>query len=131
MKSKFLTELDFHLAPGSDEIYILDKPLIYRSRILNRTIYVPTGFQSDLASVPRVPFVFWFWGGRVHREGVLHDYLYRIDSVPVVSKKVADAVFFEAMTSRGKEVFVRYPIFWGVVIGGGSSYHQRKIDFKF
>lgn len=131
MKSKFITGLDFHMSPGSDEIYILDAPLVYQSALLKRKVYVPPGFQTDLASVPRVPIVFWFWGGRAHREGVLHDWLYRIDSAPLVSKKVADAVFFEAMESRGKGRMVRYPMWWGVVLGGGGSYHQRNIDFEF
>lgn len=125
--TKFLTELDFHLKAGSDNIYVLDESLMYHSSLLKRYIEVPVGFETDLASVPRVPFVYSFWGGKAHREGVLHDYLYRIDSFPVVSFSDANEVFFEAMKLRGKGVFVRYPMWWGVCLGGRSSYHKKRV----
>jgi len=127
MKSKFLTDLDFHLKSGSDKIYILDSPLVYYSEILNRTITVPPVFYTDLASVPRLPIVFWFWGGKVHREGVLHDYLFRKDSDPVVSFWMANSIFKEAMIARGKPFCVTYPMFSGVTVGGYPSYHKKMV----
>jgi hypothetical protein len=126
--AKFLTELDARLL-DDDEVWVLDAPLVYQSDLVGR-VEVPKGFQTDLASVPRVPIVFWFYGGRAHREGVVHDYLYRIDSNPGVDKSIADKVFFEAMECRGKGIFVRWPMYWGVKFGGFGSYHKRMVEDK-
>jgi hypothetical protein len=128
--SKFLNELCFHLKEDSDKIHVLDKPLIYYSSSLDNYITIPAGFETDLASVPRLPIAYWFWGNKAHREAVLHDYLYRIDSVPVVTFSEANQLFFEAMECRNKSVCVRYPMYWGVCIGGHSSYHKRKVFDK-
>jgi hypothetical protein len=123
--AKFLTELDIKCV--NDDLWELDSPLIYESDILERTVSMPKGFRTDLASVPRIPLVYMAWGGRAHREAVLHDYLYRIDSDPVVSFSIANAVFYEAMKAREKPFYVRYPMFWGVCLGGITSYHKRKV----
>ena len=111
-----------------EAIWVLDEPLVYFSACLTKQIVIPKGFETDLSSVPRIPFVFWFWGGRSHMEGVLHDYLYRKDSKPVVSFSEANKVFLEAMESRGKPRRVRYPMYAGVVIGGKFSYHKRFVN---
>jgi len=123
----FLGELCLELKPGKERVWILTQSLSYYSLILKRWILIPAGFETDLSSVPRVPFVFWFWGGRAHREGVLHDFLFRKDSDPVVSFSMANRVFLEAMKSRGKPWNVRYPMYWGVCAGGYWSYHKRKV----
>lgn len=124
--SKFLTGLKIGLRPDSDRIYVLQVPLVYQSDLIGR-VQIPEGFQTDFASVPRIPFVYMAWGDRAHREAVLHDYLYRSNSKPTVPFSVANEVFFEAMKSRGKPWHVRYPMYWGVVIGGGLSYHKRRV----
>ena len=128
MKSEFITDLYVELKPSrDDEIWVVTKPLVYNSAILDCQVVIPPGFESDLSSVPRIPVVFWFWGGRAHREGIAHDFLYRRDSVPVVSFSTANLVFLEAMKSRGKPWNVRYPMFYGVTIGGYWSYHKRLV----
>jgi len=123
----------------------LDSPLRYWSERLGILIIVPPWYElesdssqegeppkfyTDLASVPRVPVFYVMWGARAHREAVLHDYLYRCDSVPVVSKSQADSCFLEAMKSTGKPFYVRWPMYWGVVLGGGHSYHRKKVRDK-
>ena len=127
MKSKFLNELHISLKPSGEGIWILDEELLYNSAILNRTIGVPRGFETDLSSVPRVPFVYWWWGGKAHREGVLHDYLYRKNSTPIVKFSVANSIFLEAMVSRGKPFYIRHPMYTGVVVGGWPSYHKKLV----
>lgn len=128
MKSLFITELKAHLK--GDKIWVLDEPLIFYSRLLKMTICVPADFETDLSSVPRVPFAFWFWGGRAHREGVLHDALYRIDSPVIVSYSIANKVFLEAMESRGKPLMVRWPMYLGVCAGGWTAFHKKKMIDK-
>ena len=127
--AKFLTELDAKLI-DDDGIWELDAPLVYESDLLYCTVTVPKGFQTDFASVPRIPVVYMFFGDKAHRESVLHDYLYRIDSSPTVSYNKANGVFYEAMKLRGKSIFVRYPMWWGVCGFGFSSYHKKKVGDK-
>lgn len=127
--SQFITELCCHLK-DDDCVWVLDKPLGYYSSLLKCLVTVPTGFETDLASVPRLPFIYTLWGGKAHREGVLHDYLYRKDAVPGVPRRDADRVFLEAMELRGKPRRVRYPMYLGVRIGGWTAYHKHLVADK-
>lgn len=126
--SKFLTELEVCLV-DDDDTWILRSPLVYESNIVG-TVTVPAGFLTDFASVPRVPVVYRLYGDRAHRESVLHDYLYCLDSVPLVSFSDANKVFFEAMECRGKPFYIRHPMYWGVCLGGLPYYHRRKVGEK-
>lgn len=105
----------------SDGVWLLLSPLRYGD------IVIPEGFYTDFASVPRVPFVFEAWGDRAHREATLHDYLYRIDSIPVVSRAEADRIFLEAMLSTGKPTRIAYPMYWGVRLAGWTAYHKKNV----
>jgi hypothetical protein len=123
--SKFLTQLEASLL-DDDVVWELDSPLVYESDFLKETITVPKGFQTDFASVPRfIPIASNTLLDKSHRESVIHDYLYRDDSLPLVTQKEADEVFFEAMTVRGKSKWVRYSMWAGVRIGGFTSYHKK------
>ena len=124
---KFLSVLDVRCK--DDRTWILAEPLIYESDILGR-IEVPRGFETDFASVPRMPIFYMFYGDRAHMESVLHDYLYRNDCAPPASFMQANRVFLEAMAARGKAIYVRWPMFLGVVIGGLPSYHRRNVGDK-
>jgi len=126
--SEFLTELDARLK-DDDRVWVLDSPLIYVSDLFGK-IEVPAGFETDFASVPRVPVAYMLFGDRAHRESVLHDYLYRIDSRPPATFSEANAVFLEAMEVRGKSYFVRYAMYWGVVLGGWGSYHKKRVGIN-
>jgi len=142
MKSGFTTGLSADLKEGTDNVWIIDKPLKYFSELLNCLIIVPPWFESetaekedsffetDFASVPRVPIVYTAWGDRAHREAVLHDYLYRVDSVPQVTFDQANKVFLEAMESTGKPWWIRKCMYWGVCLGGQASYHKLKVRDK-
>jgi hypothetical protein len=127
--SKFLTELRAPLKNGSETVYVLEESLIYQSDLAGR-VEVPTGFETDLASVPRLPLVYWAFGGRAHREAVIHDCLYLIDSNPGVDCSIANKVFLEAMKARGKPFYVYYPMYLGVKLGGFASYHKRYVGDK-
>ena len=71
----------------------LTEPFKYESDILGCTISVPAGFISDFESVPLIR-------GCSRRAGVIHDYLCRIDSDPVIPKSIAADVYLEAMAYR-------------------------------
>jgi len=122
----FISPLDLDNHPEDEGCWLLRSPLVYESGLIGRVV-VPAGFCTDLASVPRLPLVYWLWGGRAHREGVLHDYLYRIDSEPIVEFSTANRVFLEAMKSRDKPWWVRWPMYLGVCAGGLASYHKKLV----
>jgi len=126
--SKFITELNVKCV--SDNLWLLCDTLVFKSTLIG-TVKVPSGFLTDFASVPRVPIAYIFFGDRAHREAVIHDYLYRTDSKPSVTKHTADKVFLEAMKDRGKSWFVRSSMYLGVCLGGGFSYHKRNVMDEF
>lgn len=125
--SEFLTELDFKISPSNENVFILKAPLVYYSSLLGREITARDGFNTDLASVPRIPIIYELWGNRAHYEAVIHDLLFRKDSEPVVPFMTANRVFLEAMECRGKPYRIRYPMFWGVCIGAYPAYHKRRV----
>ena len=122
--SKFLTEMDVRCI--DDGAWILVSDRCYESDLLG-LITVPAGFQTDFASVPRVPVFYMMFGDRAHRESVLHDFLYRLDAVPPATRSQADDVFLEAMKERGKGFFVRRIMYWGVRVGGWTAYHKKLV----
>lgn len=74
---KFLTEPPFKRLPDKDgrRQWELTGKLIYESNTVD-IIVVPKGYVTDFSSVPRLPFVYWLFGGRGDLEGALHDFLY-------------------------------------------------------
>jgi len=129
MKSEFITDLVVELL-DEDKIWELHERLSYWSKELNCQIDIEVGFHTDLASVPRVPVLYLKWGNRAHREAVIHDYLYRIDSVPIVTFDQANLVFREAMIVRGKPKDIYEGMYKGVCLGGKSSYHKKYVEDK-
>lgn len=125
--SRFVSDLETKLI-NDDSVWELIRPLTYWSDYLNDMIIVPAGFKTDFASVPRVPVAYTLFGDRAHRESVIHDYLFRKDSVPNVSFMTANKVFLEAMTLRGKSALVRYSMFLGVCIGSIFCFHKKKVN---
>lgn len=120
--SEFLTPLDVRFI--RDELARLLGPLRYRSDYLAKLIHdhvqatgrppawvtalgprgmsghvdVPAGYETDFASVPRWPVVYWLAGGRATSEAVVHDYLCNPGRPGVrVPWAVGAAVFREAM----------------------------------
>lgn len=88
----FLTPLDAR-AEGDDHWRLL-APLRYQSDVPGvGVLEVPSGFLTDLASVPRLPLVFWLVGDRAHQPGAVHDWLYVSG---LTSQAAADALFYEA-----------------------------------
>jgi len=84
------------------------------------TIVVPTGFITDLDSVPRVPLFYAMLKGFTVRAATIHDYLYKTQR----GKAFADNMFLAAMYDEGIPAFRRYPIYWGVSMFGRSAYES-------
>jgi hypothetical protein len=90
----------------SDEWW-LEGELVYLSDILDPTgepylITVPDNFQTDLASIPKFPpglRTIFIRNGKHRIAAVPHDYLCRLGKE--FPRRIADAIFLEAMKLRG------------------------------
>ena len=123
--AKFLTPLEVTQRP-TDRRWVLLAPLVYKSDLSDLIgtwiIKVPSGFDTDFASVPRLPFMFWFLGDRGHAAATVHDYLYRTTQV---TRAVADRVFQEALRADGMGSIPAWLMWTGVRVGGWTSYSHR------
>lgn len=124
-RAMFITDLSVRLK-DDDSIWVLESKLVYYSPIIG-LIEVPAGFETDFASVPRVPIAFWLYGNKAHREGVLHDALFRKDFMPHVTFMQANKVFLEAMKCRNKPFYVRWPMYSAVCAFSYPCFHKRNI----
>jgi len=79
--------------------------------------------------VPRISIFYELFVDRAHYEGVVHDWLYRYDSIPLVSFGMANKVFLEAMICRDKSWWIKYPMYWGVCTAR-LAYHKRSVNDK-
>jgi len=101
-------------------LWVLTEPLVYESDVAGMTITVPAGFQTDFASVLRLPVIYFLFGDRAHAAATVHDYLYNTALVP---RKTADDVFSEAMDVSTDLSSVSRWLMWSAVrLFGGNAY---------
>lgn len=118
--SRFLTRCVLEVADDQDDgKWILRETLTYLSEVARRTIDVPAGFQTDLASVPRAPLVYLLCGDCAREAAVVHDYLY---TTHLVDRATADAVLREASAVTGVPAWRRCLMYWGVRLGGARHW---------
>ena len=110
-------------------VYRLDTPLVFTDG--ERAITVPAGFETDLASVPRVPIAYLAWGDRAHREAVLHDFLYSIGADPDLPRVECDEQFRQAMILRGNPWWIYQPMYLGVRLGGWTNYKKLPVFYRY
>lgn len=123
MTARFLTKLRLESGVDGKDRKVLTDPLVYESEVAGRIFVVPTGFHTDLASVPRLPLAYLLFGGVGDAAAVVHDYLYTTQQV---SRKVADDVLAEAMKASGVAGWRRGPMWLGVRLFGGSHWEKPK-----
>jgi len=99
----------------------------YRVRTSYGTCTIPTGFETDGASVPRV-----FWNilqpfGEYFPAALLHDFLYSQCSTGrfETNREEADFLFLEAMHNAGVPWHTRHTIHAAVRMFGWRSYKRR------
>lgn len=129
-KAEFKTELDLRDYDHSGRLFLVHEPLKFYSAELSKTLVVPAGTITDLASIPR--WVRWIPGleeilpqsGPYNRAAVLHDTAYHnglTDSLgnPVyLSKKACDKLFLEAMLADGVGEKRAKAMYWAVKLFG-------------
>ena len=93
--------------------FILEERLVYNSDMIGLVI-VPAGFETDLASIPRIFLSLIPKVDRHMLPAIVHDYLCRHSDV---RRKVADRVFLEAMKLKEVNPVRRRLMYWAVRIG--------------
>lgn len=120
----FKTRLILELADNRDDgLWIVQRPLVYESAVAARTITVREGFQTDLASIPRIGWLYALFGGHADDAAVVHDFLY---ATHLVDRRTADAVLYEAGINSGVAHWRAYVMWLGVRIGGGSHWWTKE-----
>jgi hypothetical protein len=113
------------LALSTDEkkAFVVDRPYyvtaIYQGRAHNLT--VPSGFLTDLASVPRVATIFIPQFGRHSPAAVFHDWCYE-QAGGYHSKDFADALFYSLLKRMGVGSVKAAAMYAAVKIGGRGNY---------
>jgi hypothetical protein len=112
---EFLTELNLTVL-FDDSFRLVDDFYVSLEGV---EVVVPEGFETDLASVPRLPIVYMAVGGRGHKAAVLHDWLYSTCMFP---RLICDQYFYHALRESGVNYFYAKAMYAGVRAGGGSYY---------
>ncbi len=108
----------------SDSVFqVADHPFRYQSDIAGRTFTVPVGFFTDFASVPRIGIIYAMLGDTAHESAVVHDWCYFLGKL---TRKMSDDVLFEAMGVSGIPFWRRWPIYWGVRLGGWYAWDAHR-----
>lgn len=122
MAAERFTTLDVRKVEGSGRDWQLLAPFVVLVVIGAKTyhIYVPAGFITDFASVPRIPLAFMLFGGIGDYAAAVHDWLYRNG---LYTREECDAIYAELLEHVDKTSKFRASLMHrGVRLGGKSSY---------
>ena len=120
--------LEAPLNESKEILWIVYEPFHFYSERYKKNYVVPKGWKTDLASVPRLPLVYMWYGGRGNAAGVLHDHLYRdgIRLKQIRSRTEADKVFLEAMVSTGVDKDTAEAMYGAVRKYGEKHFYGKK-----
>lgn len=125
-QAAFLTDPRFmDITEGSEtqRLKLMGELRVY-SKVLECEIVVPEGFEFE-ESIPTVLFSLSRPRGESKRAACVHDWLYRtggkLDGL-VVTRKQADAVYYELLRLRGVSPWRAWFRWAGVRLGGGFSW---------
>jgi len=96
-RTSLQVELIDPLAHKGQGLWRLLHPLVFEDDY-GAVWTAPVDFESDFASVPRLPFVYAWAGNSAHGPSVIHDWAIRTKAC---SREYADELFRQAMESIG------------------------------
>jgi hypothetical protein len=111
------------IIPQSDYHFKTCEP--FQFRVKPKVYYVPKGFDTDLASIPR-----WFWvllppqKTEFIAPAIIHDYLYRCPNG--LTRYQADNVFYNALRKEGVGIYESLIMYSGVRIGGSQFFDKKR-----
>ncbi|ENJ7141699.1 DUF1353 domain-containing protein [Escherichia coli] len=94
----------------------------WRTDAPDDVIHVPSGYITDLASVPRLLWSLFPPHGRYAKAAIIHDYLY--DNA-LRTKREADRIFLEGMEVLGVPRWRRWLMYVAVRLFGRGKYKYR------
>lgn len=114
-------------ATYADGKWTLDEDMVHHDRVFGR-IVVPAGTETDLDSVPRLPFAYWLTKNASVEAAVLHDSLYKAGHISFVplSRADADAIFLRAMRRESVPWWQRRLVWLGVRLGGWVPWGKHR-----
>lgn len=116
----FTVPLDLRFHPDrGDKCWEVRKEIRYLSAYTQRAYTVEVGFFFDGASVPRLPVIYAFFGGRAWLASLIHDYAYEHG---IGTKEEADTIFAEIMDMTGEPAWRRFWMYHGVRFGGVGAF---------
>ena len=122
----FITNLhhwDIKPIAGTDR-WLNQTALIYRSELLQRTVTVPSGYPTDLASIPKFAHSFMHPASKhIRAAAVIHDYIYT-DLCKTFTKRQADRLLHEAMghVVCPARMWKRVVVYLAVRVGGKGNW---------
>lgn len=119
--SSFTAPLVVEYIDGHD--WRLARSFAFASDVLKETVYVPAGFVTDFASIPRGLWNFLPPTGRYASAAVMHDWLYRCTNT---DRELCDQVLREGMEVLGVGWLTRHLIYRAVRIFGGAA--RKKME---
>lgn len=120
---RFLTDLILRDNDVPNEWVLVDSLIYYTSKKFCRTVSVPKGFITDLASIPAMLRSLFNVNGASRKAAVIHDWLY---CSRLYKRAEADAIFREALMFCGVSSPVAWAMWAGVRAGGWLYYNRRK-----
>lgn len=93
----------------------------YYVRLDDDTLCIPEGFETDLASVPRIPVAYLVLGGRGKKAAVVHDWLY---ATGYYTQRQADDYFYLLLRETGIDWLSAKAFLIGLRIGGFRAYNE-------
>jgi hypothetical protein len=97
--SAFIGNLDVRLVQDTaGGQWSLLAPFSFQSDLAGVTITVPSGFDTDFCSVPRVPLIYDMLGDRARRSGTVHDWLYTCQTY---TRELSDQILKEMLLVDG------------------------------
>ena len=109
-------------AESHTTVFSLQKPLVYKSDLLIHLISVPTGFKTDLATIPKILHSIARPSGELLEASIVHDWLYSSLCPINVSRAKADKVFLEAMLDCSVPEWKAYLAYWSVRLCGSDHF---------
>ena len=91
----------------------------------DKYIYIPKGFETDFASIPRAFWIIFPPDGQYSQAAVVHDYLYSKRGIVkrrVYKRKSCDKIFLEAMEVLKVNKCVRKTIYRAVRMFGWACW---------
>jgi hypothetical protein len=101
-------------------------PIRVPVRRVRKTLIVPDGFVTDLASIPRLPFVYRELEDIADTTGVPHDFAY---STGFLDRDTANLMLKEACLLIGISSWKVWAIYSGVRVGASSLHEDLRSSF--